>query len=464
MIGAEQLEKLILEAIARVGRDTWVDCSIGELRSQVAEAGGTDSSNAPFSNAILVDALVSLIERGLISFEKTVQGGRIRDYKGLKILEVMDEWNIFNRGSFRLKLTHEGRKALEVSATVPSPPQDELDVLLPLHHRKAFDRDLGHLAEEATREGYPLSLVMIDLDHFKHVNDTHGHPVGDNVLQGVADLILRRVRGKGKAYRYGGEEIALLLGNYSAEESVVLAESIRKDVAGTPVTDKALKITISLGVAVVPDHAQDSESLLKCADNALYQAKRLGRNLVRVSGEPESVSDKPHEVQRRHPLPGSPVKFSQRTVALMVQIYPTICTEPDHESLPLVSEDSLYNGLFEMGVEAQVLEFCKDEYRWNFQLLLPQLYDGRFFSDLRNDSVSRSRGAIPSEQEGVQESDIKRGCQVLLKFAQFLYSVLPDFQHVDPVFSQLHKELLGRLSADGLKFVKGEVIPSDTTR
>ena len=108
MIGAEQLEKCVLEAIARVRRDGWVDHSIGGLRNLVAQAAGTDAATATFSNTELVDAVTSLEGRGLISFEKTVQGGRVRTYAELKTFDYLDDLTIFQRGSFRLKLTHDG--------------------------------------------------------------------------------------------------------------------------------------------------------------------------------------------------------------------------------------------------------------------------------------------------------------------------------------------------------------------
>ena len=130
----------------------------------------------------------------------------------------------------------------------------------------------------------PVSLVMIDLDHFKSVNDRHGHPVGDEVLLEVAGRVVRRASRKGKAYRYGGEEFALLLPGYSAEEAVGLAERIRKDLEQATLSSKSLKVTASFGVACVPDQAPDSKTLLEKADAALYAAKKGGRNRVRAEG------------------------------------------------------------------------------------------------------------------------------------------------------------------------------------
>lgn len=302
MVGAEQLEKSILEAIVRVRRDGWADLSIGGLRTLVAQAAGTDAANAAFSNTELSDALVSLVKRGLILFEKSVGAGKYLSYEQLETIDQLDDSAIFHQGSFRLKLTHEGRKAVDVSDTPPhSLSENELDVLLPLRHRKAFDQDLEPLAEVAMRDGYPLAFVMIDLDRFKMINDTYGHSIGDGVLQGVANVILTCVKGKGKAYRFGGEELVILLPNFSTQEAAALAESIRARVESEAFTEKQLKATVSAGVAVLPDHAQDGKSLLNRADKAMYQAKKLGRNLIRISGENEPLVLKPFEIERRQP-------------------------------------------------------------------------------------------------------------------------------------------------------------------
>ena len=167
------------------------------------------------------------------------------------------------------------------------PPQVELDDLLPLNRRGTFDEDLVEMVKTAKSTGEPLSLVMLDIDHFKGVNDKYGHPVGDEVLIAVAELAIKSLANKGKAYRYGGEEFALLLPNLSVEEAVGLAERIRKDIEKTTVSSKSLKVTVSFGIASVPDHAKNSKTLLERADAALYEAKNMGRNRVRFDGEPK---------------------------------------------------------------------------------------------------------------------------------------------------------------------------------
>ena len=167
----------------------------------------------------------------------------------------------------------------EQGASAPINPV-ELDDRLPLGRRGAFDRDLARTVAEAERDGEPLALVMIDIDHFKKVNDVHGHPVGDEVLLDVAKLVVNRTVRKGSAYRYGGEEFSLLLPGYSAEEAVGLAERIRKDLEAATLSSKKLRVTASFGAASVPAHATKAQALLEQADAALYEAKRGGRNRV----------------------------------------------------------------------------------------------------------------------------------------------------------------------------------------
>jgi RNA-directed DNA polymerase len=165
------------------------------------------------------------------------------------------------------------------------------DDLLPLLRKRMFMKDLLLVSEKATPAA-PVSLLMIDLDHFKTVNDKHGHPVGDEVLVGCASVIAARCQGKGEAYRYGGDEIAVLLPNFTTSEAAVLAELIRSDIEKTPLGSKQLSITVSIGLATSPGHAADPKALLAAADKALYEAKAQGRNRVAPAGGHPRATDK----------------------------------------------------------------------------------------------------------------------------------------------------------------------------
>ncbi|OYY93184.1 MAG: hypothetical protein B7Y41_12730 [Hydrogenophilales bacterium 28-61-23] len=146
-------------------------------------------------------------------------------------------------------------------------------------------RALMQQAEQALarRSGLPLALLMIDVDHFKRINDTHGHPVGDEVLRAIAGLLTGRLRRQDTLGRYGGEEFCVLAPNTDGEGALKLAESLRATVAATPLNNghKELRATVSIGYALCPyGAARELKDILAEADSALYAAKQAGRNRV----------------------------------------------------------------------------------------------------------------------------------------------------------------------------------------
>lgn len=155
------------------------------------------------------------------------------------------------------------------------------DKLTGLANRQAYEILMRQAAKEARRAGEPLSLVMADIDHFKEVNDRHGHLRGDRVLQSVADTALQGLRESDIACRWGGEEFLILLRKCNLENALTLAERIRSQVEATPIEadGEALKVTVSLGVAELAE-GEDEDKLLSRTDRALYQAKNEGRNRV----------------------------------------------------------------------------------------------------------------------------------------------------------------------------------------
>lgn len=159
------------------------------------------------------------------------------------------------------------------------------DPLTGLYNRAHFGEQLEEKLALADRYG-PVSLVMVDIDHFKHVNDTYGHEAGDAVLRRVAGLIQEAVRATDVCVRYGGEEIALLLPQTGQEEARHMAERLRKSIAETVAFHKGatIPVTASFGVATYPESVSDREKLFPLADEALYRAKADGRNCVRYAG------------------------------------------------------------------------------------------------------------------------------------------------------------------------------------
>ncbi|KPP97953.1 diguanylate cyclase [Marinobacter sp. HL-58] len=168
------------------------------------------------------------------------------------------------------------------------------DALTGLKNRGHFDRAFSSAVVRAYRFGQPLSLLLLDIDHFKRFNDTYGHLVGDDCLQMVANCIRQYVtRPQDLAARYGGEEFVVLLPDTPAEGALRVAEKIRREIeeTGFRISDEVLHLTVSIGVcAVCPDEADATTAIFSRADEALYEAKGRGRNQV-VACEPPEVQD-----------------------------------------------------------------------------------------------------------------------------------------------------------------------------
>jgi diguanylate cyclase (GGDEF)-like protein len=161
-----------------------------------------------------------------------------------------------------------------------------VDPLTSAWNRSSIMSLLDKELERARRKGDPLGVMMLDVDHFKHVNDTYGHPVGDVVLREVASRIRRQFRFYDSCGRYGGEEFLILVPGCDLAAASALAErvleSLRADVFEADTLE--LQVTASLGVAVFTGHgAETASDLLRCADEALYRAKHAGRNQVQLA-------------------------------------------------------------------------------------------------------------------------------------------------------------------------------------
>lgn len=153
----------------------------------------------------------------------------------------------------------------------------ETDALTGVANRREFENTLARELSRAARTGEPLTLAMLDVDHFKKFNDTYGHQAGDAVLKDVAQALVDNSRDFDVVARYGGEEFAVILPGCSMREALLVAERLREGVAA--VTADA-PIRASAGVASFPTHAADAVSLVKAADEALYESKRAGRDRV----------------------------------------------------------------------------------------------------------------------------------------------------------------------------------------
>jgi len=179
------------------------------------------------------------------------------------------------------------------------------DALTKLATKRHFRTQLELHGGLARRHGDPLALIMIDIDHFKRINDTYGHLTGDLILRGVAEVILQNLRRTDaaaySAYRYGGEEMSVILPKTDLDRALEVAERLRRQVearvfSGT--NREEIRITVSLGVATLTAEMTEDDHLVAAADGALYAAKEGGRNRVCRAGEPRPVSAAPCDPAR----------------------------------------------------------------------------------------------------------------------------------------------------------------------
>src|ERR1700722_12608351 len=173
------------------------------------------------------------------------------------------------------RLRHNVQLSVEMAITDP---------LTGLHNRRYLSRHLDTLVANAKKNGRPLAFVIMDIDFFKQVNDSHGHDIGDEVLKEFAARINANVRGIDLACRYGGEEFVVAMPDTDMAFAYNIAERLRQSIETTPVkisrAPGALKITISIGIAKAEGEGDTADALLHRADQALYRAKRTGRNKV----------------------------------------------------------------------------------------------------------------------------------------------------------------------------------------
>lgn len=159
------------------------------------------------------------------------------------------------------------------------------DPLTGAGNRIAMEQTLQREIDMARRHQQPLSLLMLDIDHFKRVNDSHGHSAGDNVLKAIAATLKAQLRNVDMVFRYGGEEFLILLSNTSREAAAMVGERLRyaTQAAEYYVDGQLIELTVSLGCSTLLP-GESADSLLRRADSALYVAKREGRNRLAMAG------------------------------------------------------------------------------------------------------------------------------------------------------------------------------------
>jgi len=258
----------LLDAIKAVDSDTvvvimtshaTVESAMGALRS-----GAYDFMRKPFDE---LDVITSVVNRAAEKAALIQENRRLTDELKVKASDL----NEANTALVRLA------DSLKESAT-----RDGLTGLL--NHRSFRDSLIRELSL-AQKSGMPLSIVFMDVDHFKQFNDAHGHLAGDEVLRKIAELASIEVGDRGVVARYGGEELVALLPGLAKEPSRRLAETIRARIERHPFpgreTQPLGKVTLSLGLATYPENGTTPTHLIAQADQAVYAAKEAGRNTLR---------------------------------------------------------------------------------------------------------------------------------------------------------------------------------------
>ncbi len=239
-----------------------------------------------------------------LSFVAFVLAGATSLFAGVALARsVTDPVDTLRRGAARLaegKLSHRvlihrndelGELAAAFNAMAGQLEADQAaleqlvtrDGLTGLYNQRTFYVLLGDELARAQRFNRPVSLLMLDIDHFKRVNDTYGHQAGDAVLRGLSELLGRQARSIDRVCRYGGEEITVILPEIDLEIAAKVAERLRAAVEAHLFdinTGEPLRITVSIGVASFPAHADNTQALMAAADVALYAAKQNGRNWI----------------------------------------------------------------------------------------------------------------------------------------------------------------------------------------
>jgi diguanylate cyclase (GGDEF)-like protein len=258
------------------GPDTAFEARRNSILVEVLRHRGTallrrfDAQSDPGLAALLPDA------HNLVLVPMTADKGLV----GILVVEYGEGTSRVARRDVEMLERFASHGALALRNAILIQQMEELasvDALTSVANRRTFDSVIDNEIKRAGRYGKPVSLILADIDHFKALNDTYGHKMGDRALQQVASVLSKNVRDIDLVSRYGGEEFAIVLPNCSAADAAVRAEELRKAVARDL---KSNKLTVSFGVASYPSHAPGADILVVAADRALYQSKCDGRNRV----------------------------------------------------------------------------------------------------------------------------------------------------------------------------------------
>ncbi len=228
-------------------------------------------------------------QKNLENIEKKTQNKNLNVEELLK--EILNEVHSLKEQneSLKVKLQEAQLQISELKEELQQTKREAtIDFLTKIPNRMSFMRALRDFVRDYYERKYPFALIMVDIDHFKNINDTYGHLCGDKVLKAVAETLKLNLRARDIIGRYGGEEFGIILPGVNLAQAVSIAERLRKAVEGITIDCNGvpIKVTISLGVATMKD-GLDEEKLISLADEALYLAKRSGRNRVKTSVDVE---------------------------------------------------------------------------------------------------------------------------------------------------------------------------------
>jgi len=237
----------------------------------------TEISNSSRDTAVIIITGYARTETAITAVNEGASGYLTKPVKRDKLL------NVIEKALCRQKLEEENKRLFEEVKNLSI-----TDGLTGLYNNRYFSETLKNELARATRYRCPLSLLMIDIDDFKKLNDRYGHLAGNDTLKGLAGLFKQSCRAVDFPARWGGEEFAIIMPETSKENALIFASRLKNTIAMTPLKshepDRTVQVTVSIGLANYPLDGVDRDELLRVADQALYKAKRNGKNRVGIPG------------------------------------------------------------------------------------------------------------------------------------------------------------------------------------
>lgn len=274
--------------------------------------------------------------------------------------------------------------------------------------RKSLDEALSEIIDKAEAFGSVFSIIMMDMDHFKQINDRFGHQTGDEVLKKACSIIKANLNKDAIFGRYGGEEFLIILPNVDSSKAILIAEDLRVKVDSAKILGDRAPITVSMGISTFPHNAEWKEELIEKADQALYISKELGRNRCKVW-----TSDFANKAKVRNKLSGivsGNMVQDSRNVLVMVDIIEFIKKNSN-------LENKIYNIL------GRIIEITESEHGWFFIVeddKIKQLYSRKNFSEgwidsnnynieIVNSVISKKQGVYMTDWDESSNGDLKDG-------------------------------------------------------